>query len=253
MLTKTNIEYGDLAWNFYVGCQHKETGVCPVQNCWAEAMSKRQKFNFREPHLIPERLLDPLKRKKPATILVNFMGDLGGEWVDWHQLTEIFDPETREYEFDLEQAVYYVVNSTPHTYFFLTKNPETWGKRPGWPDNCWMGATVCNDKMLAKAEATFSHLNARNKWLSIEPLYGRLTVDRIGEMGLSWLVIGAQSRPNVYPKIEWVREIVEAADRAGVQVWLKNNLSPLIDPEYETNDQLCSVEGVLRQQSPWLK
>ena len=41
------------------------------------------------------------------------------------------------------------------------------------------------------------------------------------------MIIGAQTKPYKPPKIEWVREIVEAADRAGAKVFLKDNLSPL--------------------------
>jgi len=33
------------------------------------------------------------------------------------------------------------------------------------------------------------------------------------------------------PKIEWIKEIVEAADKAGIPVFLKDNLRPLFIPE----------------------
>lgn len=35
------------------------------------------------------------------------------------------------------------------------------------------------------------------------------------------------------PRIEWVHEIVEAADRAGIKVFLKDNLKPLLWHETE--------------------
>ncbi len=38
------------------------------------------------------------------------------------------------------------------------------------------------------------------------------------------VIIGAQTKPTVMPKIEWVEEIVEACDKAGVKVFLKDNL-----------------------------
>jgi len=45
--------------------------------------------------------------------------------------------------------------------------------------------------------------------------------------GISWVIIGAQTKPYKPPKIEWVQEIVEACDKAGIPVFLKNNLAPL--------------------------
>ena len=53
--------------------------------------------------------------------------------------------------------------------------------------------------------------------------------NKLQEAGISWTIIGAQTRPTVYPEISWVQSIVEAADRAGAKVFLKDNLGPLID------------------------
>jgi len=56
------------------------------------------------------------------------------------------------------------------------------------------------------------------------------------------------------PKIEWVKEIVEAADKAGTSVFLKDNLDPLGLPlnslyysQYETEQ---GPEYRLRQEMP---
>lgn len=53
-------------------------------------------------------------------------------------------------------------------------------------------------------------------------------MDKLQEAGISWLIIGAQTKPYKPPKIEWVQEIVRAADKAGIPVFLKDNLSPLM-------------------------
>ena len=34
------------------------------------------------------------------------------------------------------------------------------------------------------------------------------------------------------PKIEWVKEIVEACDKAGIKIFMKDNLRPLIDESH---------------------
>lgn len=230
MLTKTGIEYATHAWNFYPGCLHKSQGKCPVAACWAEGMSKRQRQDFHKPHLIAERLLDPLKRKKPARILVNFMGDLFGSWVDPFEFVETDS---------LQDTIIEVVHGAPqHTFLFLTKAPENiWPIE--WPDNCWMGASAWDGMSLAESLYHLSKVKATHKWPSIEPLLGQVVdgqsyvaVEDLARdiKGISWVVIGAQTRPDVMPRIEWVREIVKACDAAGVKVWLKNNLKPLLIP-----------------------
>jgi hypothetical protein len=59
------------------------------------------------------------------------------------------------------------------------------------------------------------------------------------------------------PRIKWLQEIVETADRAGVKVFLKNNLRPLLIPEdcrkpnYLTEDIFwASEKAQLRQEMP---
>ncbi len=53
---------------------------------------------------------------------------------------------------------------------------------------------------------------------------------------VSWLILGAQTKPYIAPKVEWVREIVEAADSAGVPVFLKDSLKPLFFQTYGGED-----------------
>lgn len=45
--------------------------------------------------------------------------------------------------------------------------------------------------------------------------------------GINWVILGSQTKPYKSPKIEWVEEIVEACDKAGIPVFLKDNLEPL--------------------------
>lgn len=49
--------------------------------------------------------------------------------------------------------------------------------------------------------------------------------NKLEEAGISWVILGSQTMPTVMPKIEWVREIVEACDKAGIPVFIKNNLA----------------------------
>jgi len=49
-------------------------------------------------------------------------------------------------------------------------------------------------------------------------------MNKLQMAGINWLIIGAQTKPSVYPKKVWVREITEACDKAGIPVFHKNNL-----------------------------
>lgn len=298
-LSKTGIEYGEFGWNFYPGCLHKQQGKCPLPNCWAEGMSKRKREDFHKPHLIPERLLAPLSRKKPARILVNFMGDLMGNWVDPLQVVSYYSDKPvkmpppanradniREVDGHLNAAVFDVMKLCPqHQFFFLTKNPAGYAKWGEWPDNAWLGATVCNQEMLEKNASALCKSEGGRGWLSIEPLYERIDIrkwlrgwnnagttfedgngverydiDHAPVNPVDWVVIGGQTNPVKMPEIAWVREIVEACDAAEVKVWLKENLWTMFEAAKNPHDAIpdwamMKLKGderikVLRQELP---
>ena len=166
-----------------------------------------------------------LKRlpRKERGIFVCDMSDLFGIGV----------PEswTRDILITIEQA-------EMHRFYLLTKQPQNLIKFSPFPDNCWVGVTATNQEMFYEGCYKLKYVKAKVKYLSFEPLLafdklpGVLDVqhwlkDWFYEAGISWLIIGAQTKPYKPPKIEWVREIVEAADKAGIPVFLKENLNPL--------------------------
>jgi len=52
--------------------------------------------------------------------------------------------------------------------------------------------------------------------------------NKLEEAGISWVILGSQTKPYKPPKIEHVQEIVEACNKAGIPVFLKDNLKPLL-------------------------
>lgn len=262
-LSKTGIEYLTHVWNFYVGCNHWKTGVCPVgEKCWAKGMSKRFSGGNFEPHLLPEKLLDPLKGKQGGRrIGVCFTGDLFGEWVDWYQWVRV-DEVGLKFEKDengdeliamgLRDWVFDTVRKCPQdTFVFLTKNPAgllKWGK---FPDNYWVGVSVCNQPMFTVATDYLSMVEAKVKFISFEPVMNSMgCFDTIWQElylgGISWAVIGGWSTGKARPKIEWIKEIVDASDSTGIPVFLKDNLTG------KCNKAGLPVDGLLeRHNAPW--
>jgi protein gp37 len=241
MLSKSKIDYLTHSWNFYPGCNHT-LEVCPcADKCWAKSMAHRYGQPF-EPHLIPEKLLDPLKLKKPARIGVCFTGDLFGDWVDpdekmvGNEMYEVWlgsqnkDRAKIKMGSTLKEIVFKACELRPqHQFLFLTKRPENLIKWGRFPDNALVGATVCNAKMFHAAMRTLPFLEAKNKYISFEPLMSPLGIDprllsELLKVSVNWLVIGGWSGGKNPPQISWVREIVDAADKAEIPVFLKDNL-----------------------------
>jgi hypothetical protein len=206
-------------------------------------MSTRFKGGSFNPHFIPEKLIDPLKGKQGGRrIGVCFTGDLFGDWVDPDKRLEgirwikEFESYSHYKNGTLKELVYEVIESCPtDTFVFLTKRPEyiwKWGK---FPDNAWVGVTACNDAMLTNAVVGLSYIDAPVKFLSIEPLmnWGMSQDDLIFTLKhykINWIVIGGWSTGKIQPKIEWIKEIVGAADKVGIPIFLKDNLINVINP-----------------------
>ena len=277
-LGHTGIEYAinpdgsrGYAWNFASGCGNNVEGKCNSGgfNCWAYPITKRfadRYPNGFNPTIYPEALLSPLYLKKPSRILCAFMGDLFWDCPE-------FDPD-RWIVLDrpgylmgntLKEQVFETVRKCPqHTFVFLTKQPQnlpSWGK---FPDNCQVGVTATNADMMFRALVFLEKIRAKVKFLSLEPLLANIpnsaewdyikAVIRVVDL----VIIGAQTKPTVMPKIEHVQEIVEACDKAEIPVFLKNNLTTLIQEagmgkaKWAAREWVMCKYPVLRQEMPRL-
>jgi protein gp37 len=150
-----------------------------------------------------------------------------------------------------------------HRFYLLTKQPQNLQKFSPFPDNCWVGVTATDRHMAHNAFKYLHDIEAKVKYLSIEPLLSwgndpvSLEQSVYGSLkyaGIGWVIIGAQTKPYKPPKFEWVQEIVEAADKAGIPVFLKDSLKPLMEYPVPTSE-LCIYkfdkgELKLRQEMP---
>jgi len=169
------------------------------------------------PRLWVERFdLVSLVKAKPRGIFVCDMGELFGDWIpnEW-----------------INKVMVNIRHFSQHRFYLLTKQPQNLIKFSPFPDNCWVGVTATNDEMFWDALRWLYRIQAKVKFISIEPYLGQIrigapTLIKLGV--LDWVIIGAQTKPYKPPKIEWVEEIVRACDKAGVPVFLKYNLKPLI-------------------------
>lgn len=212
MATKSQIEWTEQTWNPITGCTKISPGC---KHCYAEVMAGRlQKMHARgyengfKLSLLPERLSQPLKRKRPTVYFVNSMSDLFHEDVPDHFIDQVFS----------------IIKQTPqHTYQILTKRAE---RLPRYftdrecPKNVWLGVSV-EDRQFGVPRIDFlKEVDASIRFLSVEPLLedlGDMTLD-----GINWVIVGGESGPKSRPmKPEWVESVKQQADMAGAAFFFK--------------------------------
>ncbi len=209
-------------------------GKCPVacSYCYARKMYDRFKWN-PEIRFDGNALVDfPIK---PSRIFVGSTMELFGDWIKpaW-----------------MEQIMALPHNFPQHTFIFLTKQPQNLIKFSPFPDNCWVGVTATNNQAYREAIVALAHIEAKIKFISFEPLLENIKIAALNSF-INWVIIGACTgqpkelmelqkqypdlepmrygkKLTLQPQLEWVREIVEAADKAGIPVFLKDNLLPLL-------------------------
>lgn len=165
--------------------------------------------------LHPAALTVPLRWRKPQTVFVNSMSDIGHAKVSDGFIARIFA----------------VMASTPqHTFQVLTKRPRRLARlladtaflqrvrdiapaiAPGrlpaksWPlPNVWMGTSIETDEYAWRAEA-LRQTPAAVRFLSCEPLLGPLPSLELD--AIDWVIAGGESGPKSRPvDLDWVRQI----------------------------------------------
>ena len=212
MSTKSTIEWTEQTWNPATGCTKVSPGCL---NCYAEAMARRLKGIGAKGYengftltLQPDRLREPLLRKKPTIYFVNSMSDMFHEEIPDDYILQVFD----------------VIKSAPqHTFQVLTKRAERMAqffKSYNVPENAWLGVTVENKKHGVPRIDQLRRVKAHIRFLSIEPL-----LEDIGNLDLTniqWVIVGGESGPKARPmKPEWVQLIKQQCDNYDISFFFK--------------------------------
>lgn len=212
MATQSTIEWTEQTWNPTTGCTKISPGC---KHCYAEGMAHRLHAmgaagyeNGFKLAMHPARLEQPLQRKKPTVYFVNSMSDLFHEDLPDEFLDRVFS----------------VIQHTPqHTYQILTKRADRlpqYFAREACPQNVWLGVSVEDRKHGIPRIADLRQVNARIRFLSVEPL-----LEDLGEIdltGIHWVIVGGESGPKARPMHEdWVAHVKEQTDAAGVAFFFK--------------------------------
>ena len=208
----SKIEWTEQTWNPVTGCTKISPGC---KHCYAEVMAKRLQAmgtpgykNGFKLSLLPERLFQPYKRKKPTMYFVNSMSDLFQE----------------EVPFEFVEKVMRVIEETPlHTYQILTKRSarmrEFYETRVV-PDNVWLGVSVEDQKYGKPRIPDLQAIKSKTRFLSIEPLLENLGKIRLN--GIHWVIVGGESGCGARPmEEEWVLRLLDQCEGAGVDFFFK--------------------------------
>lgn len=213
MSTNSKIEWTDATWNPVRGCTKVSPGCT---HCYAETFAERwrgipghayeQGFDLR---LVPDKLDEPLKWKRPKRIFVNSMSDLFHKDVPDEFIDRVFAvmalcpqhtfqvltkrPERMaEYTTSIKhrgvplcdaQAISRVAR---HAEVFAREilNEDTTGPYwdvflEGWPlPNVWLGTSVENQKYADERIPHLLRASAEVRFLSCEPLLGPIDLYR---------------------------------------------------------------------------
>jgi protein gp37 len=212
MTTTSRIEWTEQTWNPIVGCTKVSAGC---KHCYAEVMAHRLKamgtpgyekgFALR---LIPERLNDPIKRKKPTVYFVNSMSDLFHERVPVAYIDQVFE----------------IIAQTPHHHYqILTKRAErmaSYFTSRKVPKNVWLGVSVENKRHGVPRIDFLRKIPAKIRFLSVEPLLE--DVGALNLKGIHWVIVGGESGAKARPmKPEWADAVRVQCEKQKVAFFFK--------------------------------
>ncbi|MBD2860314.1 phage Gp37/Gp68 family protein [Spongiibacter sp. KMU-158] len=208
----SKIEWTEQTWNPVTGCTKVSPGC---KHCYAETMSRRLQAmgavgyeNGFGLSLLPERLSQPLKRKKPTIYFVNSMSDLFQEDVPYGFIDEVMG----------------VIRQTPqHTYQILTKrsqNMRRYFEDRKVPFNAWLGVSVEDKKYGKPRIGDLQAIRASTRFLSVEPLLEDL--GRLNLKGIAWVIVGGESGAKARPmKESWAMNVKSQCERSGTDFFFK--------------------------------
>lgn len=254
MATRTGIEWTQTTWNPTTGCDRISPGC---DNCYALTLARRLKAmglakyqNDGDPRTSgpgfavtchEDVLAEPMSWRKPKTVFVNSMSDIGHARVPAEFVARIWA----------------VMALTPqHTYQLLTKRPrhlaatlsqerfrtglvrsairEHLAARPDlgrnfadlprgpftWPvPNAWIGTSIESDKYVGRADALRA-APAATRFLSLEPLLGPLP--SLDLTRIDWVIAGGESGPGHRPvDLDWIRDLRDRCEARDIAFFFK--------------------------------
>jgi protein gp37 len=212
----TQIEWTDITWNPVRGCTLISPGCA---HCYAERFAERFRGVVGHPYeqgfdlkLIPGKLAEPFRWKKPSMVFVNSMSDLFHEGV----------PDAY-----IEAVGRVMAAANWHTYQVLTKRSERMRDMlrgalgfVAESPHVWWGVSVENRRHGLPRVEHLRSAPAGLRMLSVEPLLEDLGA--LDLSGVGWVIAGGESGPGARPiDPDWLRSVRDQCASAGVPFFFK--------------------------------
>ncbi|WP_084603034.1 DUF5131 family protein [Rubritepida flocculans] len=231
MAKNSRIEWTDHTFNPWWGCV-KVSPAC--KHCYAEAWAKRvgaavwgarapRRF-FGEAHWAEPRRWNREAESSGRRHRV-FCASMADVFEDRRDL----DP--------WRARLAELITETPWLdWLLLTKRPDRaaalapWGER--WPRNVWLGATVETQTWAERRLPELAKVPAHVRFLSCEPLLGRLDLSLWLRPYIHWVIAGGESGGHARPSDPaWFRALRDQCVEAGVPFHFKQwgNWVPAVD------------------------
>ncbi len=255
MSDKTGIEWTQATWNPVVGCTHVSPGC---DNCYAAreasgrlaanpatrgiyaGLAEDGRFNGTV-RLLPDRLDQPIRWRRPRRIFVNSMSDLFHDSVPDDYIAEVFAVMAlaQRHTFQVLTKRHGRMRSLLNSGLFIASVTAAFLRRAGkagavsiadpgsvvgarvaWPlPNVWTGVSVESSRYLYRVDA-LRETPAAIRFLSCEPLIGPL--GEVNLDGIGWVIAGGESGPRARPMHpDWVRSLRDQCADAGVPFYFK--------------------------------
>jgi len=204
----TKIEWCDETYNPVTGCLPE---LPCWQRCYARRMANRLAGRFGydadepfRPTLHADKLLQPVKWRKPRRVFVSSMGDLFCDGVpdEW-----------------IERVMHTIRAARQHTYMILTKRPQRMAEwfheyyeGTGWK-GLWLGISASTSNEFGRRWEYLSHIRAEIRFVSFEPLLEGVRF--WGGVRPDWVIVGPETGPCAREMdLQWARDILdECRDR----------------------------------------
>lgn len=219
-MQNTKISWADHTFNPWIGCTRVSQGCI---NCYAEDMMDHRYHRAKWGPGQARQLTSDANWKKP--LAWNRVAAATGRRfkVFCASLADVFDAEVSQ---EWRERLWMLIEETPNLdWLLLTKRPENFNLLPWAADgtpykNVWLGVTAENKTEATKRIPILRAWNPVIKFVSAEPLLE--DISGVDFSGIDWIIPGGESGRKARPmNINWVRNLIEAGEKAGAKIWVK--------------------------------
>jgi len=229
MSDRSAIEWTDATWNPVRGCTKVSPGC---KHCYAETFAERwrgvkghpyeQGFDLR---LVPEKLNEPLRWRRPRRVFVNSMSDLFQEKIPGGYIEACFLVMARCQALRKENVFQILTKRAKRMQDFVLYHefPNGWTLAALPLQNVWLGVSVEDQPWADARIPLLVETPAAVRFLSCEPLLGPIDLRPwLHPRRIDWVIVGGESGPGARPMQQWwVEFLLGQCQQAGVPFFFK--------------------------------